>query len=330
MGEPTVRVQQLAATLRQPVPEVISRLKDAGIVVRGGAGRLSHDQVAAALEGFAVALEPSHAQPMLIEAFAAARDSGREDWREMTHAVLKNRLLDATNRGFNELDYGAPTFAYFVSLFPNLLTTRVDENGTVRVEVDGEAVDSHGLPELVSVPPKRERIRNDLWEAFADFGSGEVYVWDISESIATVGEQSDGHIKIPTLTPAEEASWRSEFVGALSNDLSDSEKAVLADWQTRRLPSVSLPPRLRGVWNGRLRANMLAKISTFFAEHDLTAPDSLLVSSDHASRREPNALASSDADLRNFVHRCVAVMTERELQSLALPVHIVMRASGKR
>lgn len=331
MGEPAVRVQQLAATMRLPASQLIEQLRDAGVLVRSGADRLEHAQVAAILEGVKATIDPDQARPMVVEAFAVARDSGREDWREMTHAVLKNRLLDATKRGFNEIDYGAPTFGYFVSLFPDLLTTRVTDGGSVLVLIDANAITERvALPDLATVPPRRGRIRDDLWESFADFASGDVYVWDVAEGVALVGEPSEGFVEIPTLTPVEEADWRKNFVGAIGGEVSESEGAALADWQARRLPSISLPPRLRGVWNGRLRSQMLAKIEMFFAGNSLTAPKDVLVSSDHHTSRGPRHQATFATELRTLVQRCVAIMTDEELQALSLPVHVVLRASGRR
>ena len=58
----------------------------------------------------------------LIErAFAKAQESGRADWHKMTVAVLKNRLLDLTERSFRESDYGASTFLEFVRSHDDIL-----------------------------------------------------------------------------------------------------------------------------------------------------------------------------------------------------------------
>ncbi len=38
---------------------------------------------------------------LIFAAFAQARDSGREDWRRMTLAVLKNRILGLTDCDFS-------------------------------------------------------------------------------------------------------------------------------------------------------------------------------------------------------------------------------------
>lgn len=47
------------------------------------------------------------ARELVLRAFAWARASGRENWRVMTVALLKNRLLDLTEKKFDESRWGA-------------------------------------------------------------------------------------------------------------------------------------------------------------------------------------------------------------------------------
>ena len=341
-GEPTVRVQQLAATLRQPVPQVVEQLRAAGLQVRAGSDRLTYEETAQALQDVDSAVDPSHARPLIIEAFAAARDTEREGWAEMTLAVLKNRLLDVTKRGFNEADYGAPTFGYFASLFPGLLSIRVSETGSVMVSIDPQAVPRQpALPGLSVTPTRQGRIRDDLWTGFADFASAEVYVWDVKRGLASIGESGEDKIAIPTLTASEESGWRADFFDALAGDATDAETQVVSEWRDKRLPTVSLPPRLRSAWNGVLRTRMLNKIERFFTDQGLSLPEDLLVlpddSDQHRGSRTQSANAAaaaasplvSTAELRAIIQRCVAVMTDGELRALSLPVHVLLRATGR-
>ena len=331
---PTVRVRQLAAAKHVPVPQLVEELRYAGLSVRGGSDRLTQQQAAAALKGFEAALDPALARPLIIEAFETARDTEHDNWRQMTHAVLKNRLLDATKRGFSEVDYGAPTFAYFVSLFPDLLKLRMTETGPVLVEIDASAVPERITPTSTSTPtltssaaPRRERIREDLWDAFADYASGEVYVWDEETRLATVGEPTEGRIQIPTLTPAEEAGWRAEFEAGVSTEMPDTERAALQDWRRRRLPSGFLPPRLRAMWNRILRTRMMEKIQAFFDENGLSAPVELLAAPGHQHHGAPTPAVQPRDDVRALLQRCIALMSEDQLRALPVPVDVVLRAS---
>jgi hypothetical protein len=44
---------------------------------------------------------------LLERAFRSARNTGKRDWNRRLVAVLKNRLLQLTNRNFKEEDFGA-------------------------------------------------------------------------------------------------------------------------------------------------------------------------------------------------------------------------------
>jgi len=59
---------------------------------------------------------------LILAAFAQARTSGREDWRQMTVAVLKNRILSLTNRTFDERRWGAASFREFVDQFDDVVS----------------------------------------------------------------------------------------------------------------------------------------------------------------------------------------------------------------
>ena len=52
---------------------------------------------------------------LLEKAFVSARDSGKRGWNRMTIAVLKNRLLQLTNRTFTESTFGAKSLLELLS-----------------------------------------------------------------------------------------------------------------------------------------------------------------------------------------------------------------------
>ena len=59
---------------------------------------------------------------LVIQAFADAKAKGKPTWRTMDLSVLKNRLLQRTDRQFRESDYGAKTITELVEQFPDVLT----------------------------------------------------------------------------------------------------------------------------------------------------------------------------------------------------------------
>ena len=56
---------------------------------------------------------------LVLQAFADAWAKGKEDWRTMQLSVLKNRLLQRTERRFREADYGADSLAELVRRLPD-------------------------------------------------------------------------------------------------------------------------------------------------------------------------------------------------------------------
>jgi hypothetical protein len=61
-------------------------------------------------------------EELLMGAFEQARASGHPQWRQLRSAVLKNRLLSATGRTFDEARWGVEKFAEFLALFPDIVS----------------------------------------------------------------------------------------------------------------------------------------------------------------------------------------------------------------
>ena len=129
------------------------------------------------------------AQHLIVSAFQEARRLGKQDWRRMTTAVLKNRLLDLTGRRFNEAQYGATSFMEFVSHFPDILQAD-DSVFPPIVELYGGNADrksSLGGDHTQGA----YHIRSDLWQAALDYSSGTTYVWDLDRKEARPGQDLD-------------------------------------------------------------------------------------------------------------------------------------------
>jgi len=73
---------------------------------------------------------------MFVQAFADARAGGKPDWRNMNLSVLKNRLLQRSERRFQETDYGGKTIKELVERFPDLLKIDEDNNHSVSILIE--------------------------------------------------------------------------------------------------------------------------------------------------------------------------------------------------
>ena len=85
--------------------------------------RVEFADVSAGRSGVDMALSGRSTDPrdLILAAFAAARASGKKDWREMTTPVLKNRLLKLTDGSFDESVHTTNGMRGLVELYPDLL-----------------------------------------------------------------------------------------------------------------------------------------------------------------------------------------------------------------
>lgn len=245
----------------------------------------------------------------LIErAFAKARESGRPDWHQMSVAVLKNRLLDLTERGFSETDYGASTFLEFVRSHDDLLeldTTTTPPVATLKGASSGPSS---------RVGPGHQRIRSDLWRAVLDFSSGNKYTWDPTQGVAT-SEDVPGP-EIPTVTADTFNQWKRAFADAV-DDVGSAER--LSQWTEHRLPANFLPPQLRHRWIQYLKTEVQNHLRAWFAKQGLELPVDLLEPSD------PHGISKRSIDLRKRLIDCLLAMTPQELERVQIPASVLLR-----
>lgn len=241
---------------------------------------------------------------LVVTAFRTARDRGKPDWRRMTVAVLKNRLLQLSRGAFHERHHGASSFRELLSHYPHL----------IRVEGDTvELVDTETTAGTESETTASQRIRADLWQAIMDFSSGKKYAWDTSQGRAREALPSDLLI-LPTLSADELGKWREEFVTA------HGARPMLRQWSDKALGTNALPQDLRGPWNGFVRDKVVERLHHWFSSQKIQAP-SLIQAVASAVNHEPSV-----EQLRRLIAACVAVMTEAELSEVRLPPSAVLRA----
>lgn len=260
---------------------------------------------------------------LILRAFEAAKQSGRSNWSEMTTAVLKNRLLNLTERAFKEDDYGAPNFTAFVRRYPDLIA--LDES-SMPPKVVLISDSSSTVVSEASIAGRR--IRPDLWAAVVDYQSGDSYYWNGSEAVTggASGSDTESLPKLPTVSREEMKEWRESFATSFISrpQADDDQIAQIRSWNSSFLPTKDLPAAARIAWNDELKQHVISRLADWFREQSLTPPINLV-----RQRHQPLKVASPEtAQLRELILRCVRAMNEEELRSLKLPPAAVLRAVG--
>ena len=267
------------------------------------------------------------ARELVLRAYAAAKATGRADWRRMTTAVLKNRLLDLTDRSFDEAEWGATTTREFVEMLAPMLT--LDFSTRPTTVVLHSDVDVGDQEMVAAAEPARKRgewrIRQDLWDAVVDCVSGHAYVWDGVRAVARAPEELEGSTlpRLPTVTPEELGKWREAFAEELRESIDAELQNALDRWRQSPTSSQLLPQRYRNRWYGVLKRHVRGRLDSWFADHAIDPPaDWILMSA--PSRPAPG---DDTEHLRSVALRAVRMMTRAELERLDLPASVVARMS---
>ena len=247
---------------------------------------------------------------LLQRAFAKAKESGRPDWYRMSVAVLKNRILDLTERAFREADYGALTFQEFVRAHGDIL--ELDESTTPPVAVL-KGVSSESRPGSGLGSP---RIRSDLWRAVLDFSSLKRYVWDPVHNVAEPATSGVSGPEIPTITADTFNQWKRAFVRS-ADDATPKDR--LTEWAEKPLPANFLPPRLRHRWNGHLKTEVQNHLQVWFKQQNLQPPSNLL------EIQNRSGISPRSEDLRKRLIACLRSMTTEELERVQIPASVLLR-----
>jgi hypothetical protein len=210
--------------------------------------------------------QTNEALDLIKQAFLQAKRKKGPKSASMTLGVLKNRLLQLTNRQFDPRNYGASDLRSLVGQLgePIRLVGDIVEY-TIAEHSDAENTEI--------VPPKPSpgtvgmagRIRQDLWLSVVDYASGQTYVWDDLLGRARAAAANDEHRVLPTLNPKELAEWRQEFIDAHQRSISGAELVNALRWQEQGLPTSYLPPSLQQQWNKDLTLRVRQRLHSFFA-----------------------------------------------------------------
>ena len=150
----------------------------------------------------------------------------------MQGCVLKNRLLNQTERSFDEREYGTDRFSDLVARLDVLLT--VDHSETPYIVELREPFRSQIEPqEFTDSSERSQRIRSDLWHAIVDYSSTRGWVWDQLQGLAVDAKSSDvtaDALWIPTLNELDLREWRAKFAEASSDRISEAETEDFDNW----------------------------------------------------------------------------------------------------
>lgn len=202
---------------------------------------------------------------LLERAFAAARDAGKPVWNRMILSVLRNRLLQLTNRHFNVQDFGARSLLELVSRY----------HGVVAIDRAAKPVviEWRG-PLTVAAPARPSRVRPDLWRSVLDLSSGLHYEWDAAAGLARPVQEADPARKLPTVDAAALAMWRDAFASEHAATLSDPrDQHRLRTWLATAHGRQGLPAALCTAWSEHLKREVVARLTRWFQDSGYAAPD---------------------------------------------------------
>jgi hypothetical protein len=260
---------------------------------------------------------------LLLESFAAARESGRTDWRRMTLGVLKNRILAQTNRRFDQREWGANTFGDFVLQFADVVRIEPNSSPPVAELLPSESEEvSHDSSEPPSAKSDRSYVRNDLWTAILDYSGGLIYVWYDGIAVPLEIEDAKNHkLRLPTLTRTEMETWRADFVEQVkTRSIGPLVLSQLEVWLSEFRTASALPTTLRREWLDFLKIKVIDRIVRWFESNKLTLPSEL------TTVPTPRTKGTDETEsLRDLLMRCVRVMSRSEMESLRIPPAVILR-----
>ena len=253
---------------------------------------------------------------LLEKAFVSARDSGKRGWNRMTIAVLKNRLLQLTNRTFTESTFGAKSLLELLSRYSELISIDRSTRPPTVEWLDCAAV----APE----PIRPGRVRADLWRAVLDYTSGTQFEWDMAHAQARAVPVADPARSLPTINAAILGAWRKSFADDHAATLTEADdKERVQGWVEKGLGTQHLPRRLQSAWNAYLKNQVIERLEQWFGTAKVPVPKLT------AESREGLPVATTSTALRQFVHRCIDTMSDDELEALVLPAGVVFRTRGE-
>lgn len=242
-------------------------------------------------------------------AFDQARTSGKTEWWVMAVPVLKNRLLQLTEREFDEAAYGVNSFTELVASDELAPIVQLDDSHRPARVILRSATSQEPVPQKAASP--HLTVRPDLWKAVIDYSSGTSWCWDDT----TGAVAADAGQPLPTVTASEMDAWRMEFA---AQHQGDTVRDAVDVWLSKGLGAGALPARLRGDWFSYLKNQVIERLQAWFESHSMESPADLT----YEQAQRP---AKPEMDLRSYVQRVINQMSSDELRLLQLPATATAR-----
>jgi hypothetical protein len=285
---------------------------------------------------------------LILAAFEQAQASGKPDWRVMTLPVLKNRLLQMTDRQFSLQRYNCKSMPQLISLLPNVVqpvpgtnvvpaVQLIDETLLTKVMMntmaDKSRSDSHPT-DSTTIDWRRTRIRDDLWNAMLDYESNSIYVLDRRSDLARKKELTDDDsLVLPTATRVKVKTWRLDFAKQSSAGATLEQASELLAWTNGPGRTAELPRALRGRWAEYLKRTISREIHEWFRSKGLTIPADVHVSADSRGDLDTDSTSIDEVvavrRLRNTLIRALSLMTPDEMSALLIPASVVARMNDQ-
>jgi len=217
---------------------------------------------------------------LVTVAFVQAQRKLGEGATSMSLGVLKNRLLQITDRRFDPNDFGASDMRSFVAMLEphvslsnktphgevQLVTSPVRENVSRLAQTKRPITRISDADQAPDEALRRNgRIREDLWMAIMDYASGQTYVWDERVGKARASQVIENLPVMPTLTAVELGEWRRTFLTEHRNVLHGSDLASAQRWEELGLATGYLPAQLQQTWNRELALRVRQRLQEFFS-----------------------------------------------------------------
>lgn len=311
-------IADLATRIGRPVEQVISVLAGAGapLQVSDTVMLPLEDQYAGPLN---IPLK-SELVELILSSFESAR-LRKSDWQQMTAAVLKNRLLQATAGRFSERNWGFRSINEMVQDLPGIVELDTSHVPPL-VQFVGDRAD---LVDAVIVSMHdRVRVRRDLWYAILDYSSGHEWAWN--GQVAVSAEVSPGAPRFPTVNENELRGIRQAFANSISDEaLTVEQQLEVHTWWSEALSANNLPPGIRGTWYEHLKKLVVDKLEVWFHSIGEPLPNDLLVHIPRVDSTPRQGDRNGPQSLRRLLALCVQALTDEEVRLIQMPTSVVYR-----
>ena len=265
-------------------------------------------------------------EALVRQAFDRARESGKEDWRHMSTAVLKNRLSQILGEKFDQGRFGYERMTDLVQDLPDVLAVDDTRRPPVLYLLPEPPRAPSGVAEDAITIDESITVRPDLWAATIDYASGEPYflVGGTARPSSRIEGSPDIPVPLPTITQEVLDAWRADFAESIErmHGVDDADVRARAQvWLNERRGTRALPGVLQGLWNLYLKRAVVARLRDWYAGADLPVPANLTIER-KVARTQPRP--SEESRLREALIATIRRMSPDELKAVQLPASALL------